>query len=399
MQRYQGVMFDADSHIYERADAWTRHLPAAYREHYSITHRRKDNGNLGMYIGDVEVSTSDGYLRYDANGEPLIPKPGSLKEFLRALKTGNAEYQFVHMTEDMLSKDARVAKLDEFNVEACMLYPGEHNSVPGYLDGEALHVVQHAYNQYLVDEWGGFNYQGRINLTPIIPLEDLGLAVREVEFALKHGARAVMMPLGPVNGRAPADPYFDAVWARLNEAHVIVTYHIGEAKHMHHTLRQWGEVPLASRQRQSPWMWLNCYGQVPLTQTLSSLLFYNLFGRFPNLKVLSAENGAEWVPQLRISMDKVRGMAKNGYWPCGQLKERPSVIFDRHVYVVAYPEDDLKGIVEKTGYSGNLLMGSDYPHSEGVPEPAVFVEACKGLSEEQTRGIMYDNGKRMLAMA
>ena len=145
----------------------------------------------------VSQVTSDGYLRYDANGEPLIPKPGSLKEFLRALKTGNAQYQFVHMTEDMLSKDARIAKLDEFNVEECMLYPGEHNSVPGYLDGEALHVVQHAYNQYLVDEWGGFNDKGRINLTPIIPLEDLGLAVREVDFALKTGARAVMMPLGP----------------------------------------------------------------------------------------------------------------------------------------------------------------------------------------------------------
>jgi predicted TIM-barrel fold metal-dependent hydrolase len=143
-------------------------------------------------------------------------------------------------------------------------------------------------------------------------------------------------------------------------------------------------------------MWLNCYGQVPLTQTLSSLIFYNLFGRFPNLKVLSAENGAEWVPQLRISMDKVRGMSRNGYWPCGQLAERPSRIFDRHVYVVAYPEDDLKAIVERTQHSDNLLMGSDYPHSEGVPEPAVFVAACKGLDTAQIRGIMYENGKRMM---
>jgi predicted TIM-barrel fold metal-dependent hydrolase len=146
-------------------------------------------------------------------------------------------------------------------------------------------------------------------------------------------------------------------------------------------------------------MWLNCFGQVPLTQTISSLIFYNLFGRFPNLKILSAENGAEWVPQLRINMDKVRGMSKNGLWPCGQLPERPSKIFNRHVYVVAYPEDDLKGIIDRTGYADNLLMGSDYPHSEGVPEPAVFVEACEGLDAEQTRGIMYSNGMRMMAEA
>ena len=34
--------------------------------------------------------------------------------------------------------------------------------------------------------------------------------------------------------------------------------------------------------------------------------------------------------------------AKNGFWPGGQLKERPSNIFKRHVSVVAYPEDDLQ---------------------------------------------------------
>jgi predicted TIM-barrel fold metal-dependent hydrolase len=55
--------------------------------------------------------------------------------------------------------------------------------------------------------------------------------------------------------------------------------------------------------------------------------------------------------------------------------------------------------VERTQYCGNLLMGSDYPHSEGVPEPAVFVEACKGLDATQTRGIMYENGKRMMGEA
>ena len=399
MDKYPGVMFDADTHIYERSDAWTRHLPAQYKEKFAVTHRKKDNGNLALYIGDKEVTTSDGYLKYGPNGESLIPKPGSLKEFLKALKTGSATYQYVPITEDMLSADARLVKMDEFNVAACMLYPGENNSVPGYFDdGDALHAVQHAYNQYLVDEWGGFNYKGRINLTPVVAMENVELAVKEVEFALRHGARAVMMPLGPVGGRSPADPCFDPIWGRLNEAHAIVTYHISEAKHMHPTLRQWGEEPLASRQKQSAWMWLNCFGQVPLTQTLSSLIFHNLFNRFPNLKVLSAENGAEWMPQLLTNMDKMRGMARNGYWRCGALPERPSKIFNRHVYVVAYPEDDIKSIVESTGYSANILMGSDYPHAEGVPAPSDFIIACEGLSADETRGIMHDNAQRMIAV-
>ena len=84
MERYQEIMFDADTHIYERPDAWTRHLPEAYRDRFAVEHRKKDNGNLALFVGDIEVTTSDGYMKYDERGEQLIPRPGSLKEFLRS---------------------------------------------------------------------------------------------------------------------------------------------------------------------------------------------------------------------------------------------------------------------------------------------------------------------------
>jgi predicted TIM-barrel fold metal-dependent hydrolase len=92
-------------------------------------------------------------------------------------------------------------------------------------------------------------------------------------------------------------------------------------------------------------------------------------------------------------------MAKNGYWPCGQLPERPSRIFRKHCYVVAYPEDDVKGIVERLGSSESILMGSDYPHAEGVPTPADFyTEALTELPAKEVRAIMYENGKRFLRL-
>ena len=36
-----------------------------------------------------------------------------------------------------------------------------------------------------------------------------------------------MVP-GPMGNRSPADPVFDPFWARVNEARIPVTYHIGE---------------------------------------------------------------------------------------------------------------------------------------------------------------------------
>jgi len=44
-----------------------------------------------------------------------------------------------------------------------------------------------------------------------------------------------------------------------------------------------------------------------------------------------------------------------------------------------------------------VLMGSDYPHAEGVEEPRVFAqEACRGLSDGDMRKVMYENGMRLM---
>jgi len=120
--------------------------------------------------------------------------------------------------------------------------------------------------------------------------------------------------------------------------------------------------------------------------------------RFPNIKIASIENGCEWLPRFLYKMDKMRGMARLGWWPMGQLKERPSSIFKRHCFVVASPEDDIhKVAAEMGGDIDCLLMGSDYPHAEGVPQPRDFAdEACAGLTAEQTYKIMYANGRRFL---
>ena len=45
-------------------------------------------------------------------------------------------------------------------------------------------------------------------------------------------------------------------------------------------------------------------------------------------------------------------------------------------------------------------MGSDYPHAEGVEEPRVFAdEACRDLSAEDTRKVMFENGMRFMGLS
>jgi predicted TIM-barrel fold metal-dependent hydrolase len=209
-----------------------------------------------------------------------------------------------------------------------------------------------------------------------------------------------MLPTGPANGRSPADPYYDPVWARLDEAGVVVTFHIMPHWYFRAFSPAWGEDPDPGSWHMSAWQWMNAYGERPIVDTISSVLFLNLFGRFPRLNVLIAEHGAGWVPHTLKQLDKARGLGRNGPWKGGALTERPSAIFRRHVRVTPYPEDDVPRLLDELGGDDSILVfGSDYPHPEGVAEAADFVAPLAGLPDDVRRRIMRGNAETIFDTA
>jgi predicted TIM-barrel fold metal-dependent hydrolase len=102
------------------------------------------------------------------------------------------------------------------------------------------------------------------------------------------------------------------------------------------------------------------------------------------------------VPHFIGHMDKSRGMGRNGPWIGGKLTERPSAIFRRHVRVAPYPEDDIPKIARDLPDVDCLVMGSDFPHAEGLAEPAGFAALLDGLTEQQQRQILRDNAVKLL---
>ena len=78
-------------------------------------------------------------------------------------------------------------------------------------------------------------------------------------------------------------------------------------------------------------------------------------------------------------------------------KERPSQIFKDHIRVVPYPEDDTVDLVGKLGTTDCLLMGSDWPHAEGLREPAEFYNKVEGLAEPLRKQFLRDNGMKLIA--
>jgi predicted TIM-barrel fold metal-dependent hydrolase len=379
-------LFDCDNHIYEPADAVTRYLPKEALGR-AITPVTLANGEQGLLAGGRLVTGLDHPI-------DMAHRPGALKEMLRQMKSGKpAEgYALEPLRPEYLEREPRLALMDAQGIESAILYPATMGTMAEhYVRGiKPLYDNVHAYNQFLYEDWG-FDYQSRIYTPALLSLRDLDSAVRELEFVLDRGAKFIMLNAGPAYGRSPADSYFDPFWARINEAGASVAYHIGEFWYNENVAPAWGYDPEPVFFEMSAWQWQNCWGRRPIEETLSALIFGNLFGRFPKIHAVVSEFGAEWVPLFVRQMDKSRGMGRRGPWPGGALKERPSAIFDRHVRVVPYPEDDVVKIVTDLGQSHSIVMGSDFPHGEGFAEPADFARLVETLPAEQQRGILHDN--------
>ncbi|HUJ66886.1 MAG TPA: amidohydrolase family protein, partial [Acidimicrobiales bacterium] len=128
-----------------------------------------------------------------------------------------------------------------------------------------------------------------------------------------------------------------------------------------------------------------------------SLVLHNLFGRFPDLRVMSIENGSAWVPYLLRVMDKAAQTGARGRWLGGPVTDRPSEIFKQHVSVAPFDDDDARALVDLIG-AERVLLGSDYPHPEGYPEPRDFFSGV-AFSDDERRKIEQTNAAHLLRLA
>jgi predicted TIM-barrel fold metal-dependent hydrolase len=384
---------DADNHYYETRDAFTRYIDPKYAA--QTLHVETDaEGNDQIFV--------DGrpYLFSEPKFDKTNP-PGSQLANLR--DPNRTKYRSSFEASSMLpayqNRDRRLDLMDEQGVEAAILLPSLAVCVerPIRHDPALTDAVLRAFNRWLEDDWG-YAYQDRIYAVPLISLLDVELACRELTRVLERGARLVHLSAGPVAGRSPADPHFDPFWSIVNEARIPVVFHIGDAGYNELFGAAWGENTTPRVREMSAFQWAFLHGDLPLMQTLGSLVYYNLFGRFPQVRVVSIENGSDWVSYLLTHLDKKKGMGRQGPWPGGYFHGRPSEILKAHMYLTPYPEDDVVPLVEMVG-ADHVLFGSDYPHPEGLADPNAFVDLLDGLDPASVQRIMKSNCLELLGAA
>lgn len=392
MPDFDYALFDADNHYYEPADCFTRYIEPRHRDR-AIALKSVGDEEPKVFVGDRPFT----FLSGGFAGEK-VAKAGALRALLHSMKTGVSDEGAVQeaMQPAYQDRDARIELMDRQGVESAFMFPTFGVCVEHFMkdDPEQMYANVRAFNRWLLEDWG-FNYKDRIYAPPLLSLLDLDRAVDELEWVLAQGARIVSLRPGPAFGRSPADPHFDPFWAILNEAKVPVAFHIAESGYNEMMSVHWGEEANPSSHRQSAFQWSCCYGDRVIIDTVASLIFGNLFGRFPNLKVVSVENGSLWVSYAMKVMDKMKGMGRNGPWPGGYVKGRASDVLKQHVLVSPYHEEDIEALIEAVGVS-QVLFGSDFPHPEGLAEPKEFAAAIPNLSPEELRMVMRENARQLV---
>jgi predicted TIM-barrel fold metal-dependent hydrolase len=391
-------LIDADEHYYEPDDCFSRHIESRYLAE-TIRVERGGDGLGRIYLGSKRTFMS-------VMPGDYASAPGALQGlFVGGVADGFTHREVVRAKDhpEFTSKAARLALMDTQGVEAAILLPTLGVAVEYDMRGDTglLYASLRAFNRWLEEDWG-YGADGRVFAVPMLSLVDLDEAMKELRRVINGGARIVHVAPGPVAGgpgagRSPADPYYDPFWATAAEAGIPVAFHVSNSGYNHFYGPLWSENPDNPSHTQTPLQWALCNTERPLVDTMIALALHNLFGRHPGIKIVSIENGSNWLKPLFKTVDKAAALGRRGGSIGGQLPDKPSEALAEHLWICPFPEDDVDELIDAIG-PDHVLFGSDWPHPEGLREPEDYLVRLAGRDAVVTRKVLRGNTARLLGI-
>jgi predicted TIM-barrel fold metal-dependent hydrolase len=381
--------FDADNHLYETRDSFTRHLPDRYKSaiDYVELHGRTKimiRGTVSEYIPNPTFE--------------VVARPGAQEEYFRVGNPEGKSYREI-IGEPMRAIPAfrepkpRLELMDELGVDRTLMFPTLASLLEERMrdDPELTHAAIHSLNEWLYEEWS-FNYENRIFTAPIVTLPIVEQAIEELEWVLERGAKHILVRPAPVPGfrgsRSFGFPEFDPFWQAVVDADILVSMHSSDSGYARYQSDWTGpEEMLPFRLDTFRAM---SVGKRPVEDTMAAFACHGVLARFPDLRVASIEAGGGWVRSfLEHLTDTYKKMPH-------AFDGDPVEQFKRQIYISPFHEDDLGELIDLIGVD-HVLFGSDFPHPEGLAEPTSYVDHLpSGLSDADMERIMGGNLARIM---
>jgi predicted TIM-barrel fold metal-dependent hydrolase len=368
------IINDADSHIMELPD---------FLQGYAEPARRDEMPRLPVpTVGALAVLDPDSA----AAGRHSPAKVAELVALGDRLIAGPKG----HAALGAFDAEERSLALDLFGFQAQLVFPS-FSAGPAFdlrRPIEARYAAARAHNRAMADFCAR---DRRLYGVSLLPLDQPELAVDELEQIVSLGLKAAWVPHRIPGDRSPAHNDYDAIWARLAEAHIPFLIHVAGA-------------PIQVDPR-----WFNTGRPVPrdfmgagesvrgndMTSLhhgaetfIGILVLGGVLERHPALRGGAIELGAGWVSSMLRRLDWIAEIWQRSEPELTELKRRPS---EQIVGQMAFTPLPFENVAELIRQSDERLymFSTDYPHIEGGRAPIARFEAGLAGVEDSVKDAFY----------
>ena len=283
--------------------------------------------------------------------------------------------------------ERRLVELERDGIVADIIFPdGSQNNAPPFQAAAGPGAIGADHKLQAVGAWAYNRWLAEFCATAptrhaglaLITVHDVPEAVRQIKWAHENGLRGVLLPSGV--GELPFyhAPDYEAVWQVCAERGLPVHTHVGSAT------PDYGDHPGSGALFAYESLWLS-------HRPLWFLILGGVFERHPSLRMVFAEQGADWVPDtLRILDNIVLHMFRHEQ---GRLSLKPSEYWQRQCYVQAMFLSRREARMRNEIGVSTMLWGSDYPHFEGSwpRSKALIGRALADVPDAERRAILCEN--------
>jgi predicted TIM-barrel fold metal-dependent hydrolase len=282
-------------------------------------------------------------------------------------------------------------ELAEDGIVADVLFPDvSQQNAPPFLSSAgpgapgAVHPLQGvgawAYNRWLADFVS--HAPDRLGGLAIMTIHDIDEAVKQVKWAREHRLRGILLPAGVGNLPFYHHPRYEPIWSVCEDLGMPIHTHVGSA------IPDYGDLPGSLTLFATESMWFS-------HRPFWFLIWGGVFERHPRLRMVFAEQGSDWVPELLELLDRMyKTMFKHEQ---KRLSVPPSEYWRRQCTVQSMFLTPREVAQRHEIGIDNMTWGCDYPHYEGSWPFSLrcLREMLKGVDEPDIRALLSTNAARV----
>ena len=260
----------------------------------------------------------------------------------------------------MIDPAIQISDMDRKGIDISVISTSTVVQSTWWAEGRVAAELDRRANQRIA-EWV-FSYPDRFIGSFTLPMQDMDIALKELEYAVSHLGLRIANVSSNTRGVYLGDPQFRAFWEAVHDKNLTVLIH---------------PHGVTDRHFQKFALW-NGVGQ-PIEETLAmaSLIYEGIFEDFPGVRVVIVHGGG-YLPHYTGRLD--RNVSAHPL-SANNLKRLPGEYLSCFYYdSCVYGPTVLEALIRRVG-AERIVFGTDYPFGE--EDPVANVGKCPGISPAQ----------------